>query len=156
MKDRDRISNLEELIADMLLRLDRLEDGQVRLENGQARLEIGQARLENGQERLENGQEQLEDGYKHTSSKLDRMEGLMGKLIENQMELSDRQGGFQEALLDIIKVIRKNSTDIEVIKDTMVTKDTLAHFMEAMMNRFDRFDARFEGIEQDIDILKLR
>jgi peptidoglycan hydrolase CwlO-like protein len=163
MKDRDRISNLEELIADILLRLDRLEDGQGRLEEGQMRLEDGQARLENGQAKLEKGQAKLEYGqaglenaHGQTISRLDRMDGILGKLIENQMELSDRQGDFQEALLDLVKVVRKNSTDIEIIKDTMVTKETMAHFMEAMMNRFDRVDARFERVEQDIEILKLR
>lgn len=36
MRDRDRISNLEELMAENLMRLDRLEQGQIELKNGQA------------------------------------------------------------------------------------------------------------------------
>ncbi|WP_439558820.1 hypothetical protein [Dyadobacter sp.] len=163
MKDRDRISNLEELMADLLIRMDRLEDGQSRLELGQAKLEAGQAKLESGQAKLEAGQAKLESGqamlergHGQTISRLDKMEGILGKLIENQMELSDKQGSFQDALLDLIKVVRKNSIDIEMIKDTMVTKETLAQCIEAMMSRFDKIDLRFERIEQDIEVLKLK
>ena len=128
MKDRERIGNLEELMAENLMRLDRLEHGQVELK-------VGQLRLEGSQEQLQ----------------------------ENQILLQHGQNVLQECMLDLTKVVRKNSTDIEVLKtdvaylkENMSTKQGLNNLFEAMMNRFDRSDKEMALMRQDIDILKAR
>jgi len=128
MKDRERIGNLEELMAENLMRLDRLEHGQVELK-------VGQLRLEGSQEQLQ----------------------------ENQILLQHGQNVLQECMLDLTKVVRKNSTDIEVLKtdvaylkENMSTKQGLNNLLEAMMNRFDRSDKEMALMRQDIDILKAR
>ncbi|WP_026628483.1 hypothetical protein [Dyadobacter alkalitolerans] len=100
MKDRERINILEELMAENLIRLDRLDNGQDELKRGQILL--------------------------------------------------------QESMLDLTKVVRKNSTDIEYLKENMSTKQGLANLFEVMMDRFDRTDKQFAEMRQDIGMLKAR
>jgi exonuclease VII small subunit len=135
MKEKERISNLEELMAEVLMRLDKLETGQSRLEVGQAKLQIGQAKLENGQAKLEIGQAKLEIG---------------------QSGLENGQITLQTAMLDLVKVVRKTSIDIEYLKENMATKDGLNNLFEAMMSRFDKSDRRMDEMQADIDDLKKR
>jgi predicted RNase H-like nuclease (RuvC/YqgF family) len=121
MKERERISNLEELMAENLMRLDKLE-------NGQAELKFGQNVL-------------------------------------------------LQSMTDLTKVVRKNSTDIEVLKsdvtilkddvaylkENMTTKQMFASLLDAVVNGFARNDRQFarmhdemDSLRQDVDILKAR
>jgi len=114
MQDRERISILEELMSENLIRLDRLEVGQNDLKDGQKIL----ARSAN----------------------------------------------------DINNVVRKNSTDIEILKtdvaylkENMATKQMFASLLEAMVNGFDRIVKQFARMHdemilllQDVNVLKAR
>jgi hypothetical protein len=135
MKDKERISNLEELMAEVLMRLDRLESGQGTLLFGQKNLEVGQQNLE---------------------AKVTGLESNMRALAENQIKLNDRQSDLQESMMNLVQVVRKNTVDIEIIKETMATKEGLNNLFEAMMNRFDKSDARMDAMQVEINELKMK
>jgi septal ring factor EnvC (AmiA/AmiB activator) len=149
MKDKERISNLEELMAEVLMRLDRLESGQAGLLFGQKNLEAGQQKLEAGQQKLEAGQQKLE-------AKVTGLELNLRALAENQIKLNDRQSDLQESMINLVQVVRKNSVDIEIIRETMATKEGLNNLFEAMMNRFDKSDARMDAMQAEINELKMK
>jgi chromosome segregation ATPase len=147
MKEKERISNLEELMAESLMRLDRLDDGQQRLEGRLGSLEgkIGS---------LEGKIGSLEGKIGSLDGRMGSLEDNMLRLSENQFQLNDRQSTLQESMIVLTQVVRKNSTDIEEIKDNMSTKEGLNNLFEAMMNGFDRVDKRFDFMQGEIDILK--
>jgi hypothetical protein len=128
MKERERISNLEELMAESSMRLDRLEMGQEELKAGQMRLEGNMVELAKNQVHLSDGLSVL-----HSS-----------------------QTVLQQSMLVLTKVVRKNSEDISYLIRTSVTKDDLGRLSDSMMNRFDRNDQAMAEMRQDIAILKAR
>ncbi|TDE16733.1 hypothetical protein [Dyadobacter psychrotolerans] len=135
MKEKGRISNLEEVVTEVLIRLDRLEHGQKELISGQSELMEGQARQE---------------------KRMDTLEIQMLELARNQIQLSDRQSDLQNSMIDLIQIVKQNSLDIEDIKSTMSTKEGLNNLFEAMMNRFDKADIRMDSMQEEINQLKSR
>jgi peptidoglycan hydrolase CwlO-like protein len=129
-------------MAEVLMRLDRLESGQTGLLLGQNNLEVGQQKLQAGQQKLE--------------AKVTKLDISMRELAENQIKLNDRQSNLQESMINLVQIVRKNSVDIEVIKSTMATKEGLNNMFEAMMNRFDKSDARMDVMQAEIKELKMK
>ncbi|MCF2506757.1 hypothetical protein L0663_25425 [Dyadobacter sp. CY107] len=103
----------------------------------------------------------------------ERISNLEELMAENLMRLDKLEVGqtvIHRSVTDLTKVVRKNSTDIEVLKtdvaylkENMATKQMFASLLEAMVNGFDRTDKQFAKmhdemvlLRQDVNILKAR
>ncbi|GGH46275.1 hypothetical protein ACN9ML_17065 [Dyadobacter endophyticus] len=127
MKDSERISNLEEMLAEILMRLDRVDAELVQLGKGQSQ----------------------------TIGRMDTLEENMRDLAKHMFRLNDRQTLVEETMRDISatnRIIFERMATKDDLR-SMATKDDLAKLFEFMMDRFDKTDARFDDIRKRLDDL---
>ncbi|MCF2493526.1 hypothetical protein [Dyadobacter chenhuakuii] len=135
MKERERISILEELMSENLIRLDRLESGQFDLKHGQNVLIRSVNDLNNLVWRNSNDIEVL------------KSDGTIMK-------------GDIAVLKEDVAVLKE---DVAYLKENMATKQMFASLLEAMTSGFDRTDRQFARmhdemvlLRQDVNVLKAR
>jgi len=164
MKDSERISNLEEMTAEILMRLDRIDTELVRLQKGQSQA-IG--------------------NMDSIMGRMDSMEEIMRELATSMFKLNDRQTMVEETMRDIYLTNRlifermatkddleamatKDDLDAMATKDdlkamatkddleAMATRDDLIKLFDYMADRFNKSDARFDEIDKRLDHLEKR
>ncbi|SDE26992.1 hypothetical protein SAMN04487996_104217 [Dyadobacter soli] len=122
MTDRERISNLEEMVADILLKLDEIE-------------------------RMLNDIPRLEDYNEYNLKTLE--EGLL-ELAKKELVLNDRQTLLEKSFALLMEVCRRNSEEIEAIRkirDAPQPSDNNAELFEFLMSKFDAVDERFQQLD---------
>jgi len=130
MTDRERISNLEEMVADILLRLDEVEHTL-------------------------NNMPRLED-YKEYNLNMFK-EGLL-ELAKKELVLNDRQTLLEKSFTLLMEICRRNAEEIQSIQKIQNKPSTEydnAELFEFLMSKFDsvddrlhQLDARFEQINE--------
>lgn len=135
MKDSERISNLEEMLAEILMRLDRVDAELARLRKGQSQT-IG-------------GMESINGGMASMTGRMDSMEDNMRELARYMFEFNDRQTMVEETMRDI-------STTNRIILEKMATKDDLIKLFDFMADRFNKADTRFDEIDKRLENLEKR
>ncbi|MCF2486823.1 hypothetical protein [Dyadobacter sp. CY347] len=170
MKERERISILEELMSENLIRLDRLESGQFDLKHGQNVLIRSVNDLNNLVWRNSNDIEVLKsDGtiMKGDIAVLKEdvavLKGDVAVLKEDVAVLKEGVAVLKEdvaVLKDDVTVVKE---DVAYLKENMATKQMFASLLEAMVNGFDRTDKQFARmhdemvlLRQDVNVLKAR
>ncbi|MCE7071583.1 hypothetical protein LZG74_14790 [Dyadobacter sp. CY327] len=103
----------------------------------------------------------------------ERISNLEELMAENLIRLDRLEAGqtvIHRSVTDLNKIVFKNSTDIEVLKqdvaylkENMATKQMFNTLLEAMTNGFDRTDRQFSKmhdemvlLRQDVNVLKAR
>ncbi|MEN6327051.1 MAG: hypothetical protein ABFD18_12710 [Syntrophomonas sp.] len=125
---------MQELLQQIISKLDSLEKGQSSLEQGQKALEQGQKNLEQGQKALEQGQKNLEQGQEAIEKRLTSVEqgqkkleirmeneafGPIRILSENVMSLNERQAATDKNIKVLV-----NAIDIIANRIDQVAADT--------------------------------
>lgn len=138
MTDRERITNLEEMVADILLKLDEVEHTL-------------------------NNMPRLEDYNEYNLKRLE--EGLL-ELAKKELVLNDRQTLLEKSLALLIEVCRKNSEEIQAIRkirNKPRTEYDNAELFEFLMSKFDavdeqfhQLDARFKHIDENFKQIDIR
>ena len=122
MTDRERISNLEEMVADILLKLDEIE-------------------------RMLNDIPRLEDYNEYNLKTLE--DGLL-ELAKKELVLNDRQTLLEKSFALLMEVSRRNSEEIEAIRkirNTPQPGSNNAELFEFLMSKFDAVDERFQQLD---------
>jgi len=144
MKDSERISNLEEMLAEILMRLDRVDAELARLRKGQSQT-IG-------------GMESINGGMASMTGRMDSMEDNMRELARYMFELNDRQTMVEETMRDISTtnriILEKMATKDDL--EAMATKDDLIKLFDFMADRFNKADTRFDEIDKRLENLEKR
>jgi chromosome segregation ATPase len=130
MKDSERISNLEEMLAEILIRLDSVDNELVQLRKGQSQ----------------------------TIGRMDSLEENMRDLAKHMFLLNDRQTLVEDAIRTISatnKIIFETMATKEDLK-SMATRDDLMKMFDYMVDRFDKSDARLDKSDARLDKLEAR
>jgi len=142
MKDSERISNLEEMLAEILMRLDRVDAELVQLRKGQSQ----------------------------TIGRMDSLEENMRDLAKHMFLLNDRQTLVEDTIRDISTTNRiifetmatkedlKSMATKEDLKSmatkkdlkSMATHDDLMKMFDYMVDRFDKSDSRFDEMMKQL------
>ena len=120
MKDSERISNLEEMLAEILMRLDNVD-----------------AELT-----------QLREGQSQTIGRMDSLEETMRDLARHMFQLNDRQTLVEDAMRDISatnRIILQTMVTKDDLK-SMATHDDLIKMFDYMVDRFTKSDSRFDDV----------
>jgi hypothetical protein len=134
MKDSERISNLEEMLAEILIRLDSVDNELVQLRKGQSQ----------------------------TIGRMDSLEENMRDLAKHMFLLNDRQTLVEDAIRTISatnKIIFETMATKEDLKlmatkedlKSMATNDDIVNLFDFMIDRFDKSDARLDKLEARFD-----
>lgn len=149
MKERERISILEELMSENLIRLDRLESGQFDLKHGQNVLIRSVNDLNNLVWRNSNDIEVLKSD---------------GTIMKGDIEVLKNDGTIMKGDIAVLKEdVAVLKEDVAYLKENMATKQMFNTLLEAMTNGFDRTDRQFSKmhdemvlLRQDVNVLKAR
>nr|WP_295929964.1 hypothetical protein [uncultured Dyadobacter sp.] len=128
MNDRDRISNLEEMAAEVFIKLDKVE----------------------------NDLKSVKTGLGQLGGRTGSMEDILLGLAHRQTIVDDSNAILKQSLLELTQVSKKNSREIESTARNTLNKDDLAKLFEYMMLRFDAIEERFKRIEERIDRMEER
>lgn len=128
MNDRERISNLEEMAADVFIKLDKVENDLKNVRTGLGTL----------------------------GGRTNSMEDIMLGLAHRQTIVDDSHAILKQSLLELTQVSKKNSREIESTARNTLNKDDLTKLFEYMMLRFDAIEERFKKIEERIDRMEER
>lgn len=128
MNDHERISNLEEMAADVFIKLDKVENDLKNVRTGLGKL----------------------------GGRTNSMEDIMLGLAHRQTIVDDSHAILKQSLLELTQVSKKNSWEIESTARNTLNKDDLTKLFEYMMLRFDAIEERFKKIEERIDRMEER
>lgn len=151
MKDSERISNLEEMLAEILMRLDRVDAELVRLRKGQSQA-IG------GMDSMTSRIDSMTGRMDSMTGRMDSMEETMRELAKYMFELNDRQTMVEHTMRDISTTnrIMLEKMDRMATKDdleAMATKDDLVKLFDFVVDRFNTTDTRLDGIDKRLENL---
>lgn len=127
MNDRGRISNLEEMAAEVFIKLDRVE----------------------------NDLKNMRTGWGKLGDRTKSIEDVVLDLSNRQTMVDDSNTILKQSLLALTQIARKNSREIDSNARNTLNKDDLARLFEYMMLRFDGIEERFKRIEERIDRIEI-
>jgi hypothetical protein len=120
MKDSERISNLEEMLADVFVILDKVDQQLKNMPTW--------------------------DDYKKYDVK--SLEEAMRELAKKELMLNDRQTELENSYSLLLEAARKNSENIDAYARNTLAKDDLSLLFDYMMKRFDATDERFKASDE--------
>jgi len=142
MKERERISNLEELMAESLMRLDRLE--------------VGQGDLKYGQSVLLECMTDLTKVVRKNSVDIEVLKSDVNILKSDVNILKSDVKTLKGDVANLQGSVEVLQEDVTYMKENMVTKPMFTNAFETIVNGFNRMESKMDGMRQDIDILKAR
>lgn len=164
---------MEELLKQIIARLDRMEQGQQRLEERQDALAEGQLKLEQGQQVLLQGQSRLEERQETLAKGQQKLEQRQQVLESGQLKLEEGQQALQENIGNITGQLNENTALIHAMIhnlemanakiDGLVVNTVSKEVLENLANKEDikRLDTKFEIINsklfnQEVEIHQLK
>ncbi|KJS02633.1 MAG: hypothetical protein VR68_02615 [Peptococcaceae bacterium BRH_c4a] len=114
---------MEEVLNEILAKLNSLEQGQKELRHGQQALEAGQKELTQGQQALEAGQLELTQGQDRLENKVDKLEIRMeSEVIEKIRTLFDGYSHRGDQIERLQKHIDQRFDSIEIDTGYLVSR----------------------------------
>ena len=124
---KDSKSAKDDLIKELLARVEALKEGQdlladkvEALEDGQEALEEGQKAMEDGQEALEDGQEDLKEEQNLLANKVEALEDGQEDLKEEQNLLAGKVEALEDGQEDLKEEQNSLANKVEALEDVVV------------------------------------